>query len=53
MFRRRLFWGLFALGLLVFFFFFYGQYLVVWITQPARRPRPCRFAGIPVHASTT
>ncbi|MDB5307561.1 MAG: family transporter protein [Gemmataceae bacterium] len=32
MFRRRLYWGLFALTLLVFFFFFYGQYLVVWIT---------------------
>lgn len=32
MFRRRLYWGLFALSLLVFFFFFYGQYLVVWIT---------------------
>src|SRR5437868_1625254 len=31
-FRRRLYWGLFALSLLVFFFFFYGQYLVVWIT---------------------
>ena len=36
LFRRRLMWGLFALGLLVFFFFFYAQYLVVWITQPAR-----------------
>ena len=32
MFRRRLYWGLFALSMLVFFFFFYGQYLVVWIT---------------------
>ena len=32
MFRRRLYWGLFALSLMVFFFFFYGQYLVVWIT---------------------
>ena len=30
--RRRLFWGLFALGVLVFFFFFYGQYLIVWLT---------------------
>jgi ABC-2 type transport system permease protein len=29
--RRRLYWGLFALVLLVFFFFFYGQYLVAWI----------------------
>ena len=32
LFRRRLYWGLFALSMLVFFFFFYGQYLVVWIT---------------------
>jgi len=32
MLRRRLFWGLFALGMLVFFFFFYGQYLIVWLT---------------------
>ena len=32
MFRRRLYWGLFGLSMLVFFFFFYGQYLVVWIT---------------------
>lgn len=32
LFRRRLFWGLFALSMLVFFFFFYGQYLVIWIT---------------------
>lgn len=33
MIRRWMFWGLFALGVLVFFFFFYGQYLVVWIQQ--------------------
>ena len=32
MFRRRLYWGLFALSLMIFFFFFYGQYIVVWIT---------------------
>jgi ABC-type transport system involved in multi-copper enzyme maturation permease subunit len=29
--RRRLYWGLFALVLLGFFFFFYGQYLLAWI----------------------
>ena len=29
--RRRLYWGLFALVLLVFFFFFYGQYLLAWL----------------------
>ena len=32
-FRRRLYWGLFALGAMVFFFYFYGQYLIVWLTQ--------------------
>jgi ABC-2 type transport system permease protein len=32
MLRRWLCWGLFALSMMVFFFFFYGQYLVVWIT---------------------
>lgn len=31
--RRKLFWGLYALALMIFFFFFYGQYLVVWIQQ--------------------
>lgn len=32
LYRRWLFWGLAALGLMVFFFFFYGQYLIVWLT---------------------
>lgn len=31
MFRRKLFWALYGLAALIFFFFFYGQYLVVWI----------------------
>jgi ABC-type transport system involved in multi-copper enzyme maturation permease subunit len=47
MMRRRLLWGLFALGLLVFFFFFYAQYLVVWITNQLAT-QTVRFAGIPV-----
>jgi ABC-2 type transport system permease protein len=47
MMRRRLLWGLFALGLLVFFFFFYAQYLVVWITNQLTT-ETVRFAGIPV-----
>src|SRR3954468_4430825 len=47
--RRRLLWGLFALGLLVFFFFFYAQYLVVWITKQLAT-ETVRFAGIPVSA---
>ena len=50
MLRRRLLWGLFALGLLVFFFFFYAQYLVVWITNQLST-ETVRFAGIPVTVS--
>jgi ABC-type transport system involved in multi-copper enzyme maturation permease subunit len=49
LFRRRLFWGLVGLGLLVFFFFFYAQYLVVWITNQLAT-ETVRFAGIPVSA---
>jgi ABC-type transport system involved in multi-copper enzyme maturation permease subunit len=29
--RRRLFWGLYALGAVVFLMFFFGQYLLVWM----------------------
>lgn len=47
LFRRKLFWGLFGLALLVFFFFFYGQYLVVWITTQSTN-ETVRFGGIPV-----
>jgi len=47
MLRRKLLWGLFGLGLLVFFFFFYAQYLVVWITNQMAT-ETVRFAGIPV-----
>jgi ABC-type transport system involved in multi-copper enzyme maturation permease subunit len=47
--RRRLFWGLFALGLLVFLFFFYAQYLVVWLNAQLTT-ETVRFAGIPVAA---
>jgi ABC-type transport system involved in multi-copper enzyme maturation permease subunit len=28
--RRKLFWGLYTLGLLIFFMFFFGQYLLAW-----------------------
>src|SRR5208282_46995 len=36
MFRRKLFWALYALGLLMFFMFFFGQYLLAWAeTQTA------------------
>src|SRR5262249_25216205 len=47
---RRLMWGLFGLALLVFFFFFYAQYLVVWITNQLAT-ETVRFAGIPVSAN--
>jgi hypothetical protein len=30
MFRRKLFWGLYALGMMVFLLFFFGQYLVAF-----------------------
>jgi ABC-type transport system involved in multi-copper enzyme maturation permease subunit len=30
MLRRKMFWGMYALGVLVFLFFFFGQYLIVW-----------------------
>ena len=33
MFRRRLFWALYALSIVIFLFFFYGQYLQVWLEQ--------------------
>jgi ABC-2 type transport system permease protein len=29
-FRRKLFWALYVLGLLIFFMFFFGQYLLAW-----------------------
>jgi ABC-2 type transport system permease protein len=45
--RRKLFWGLYALAALVFFFFFYGQYLVVWI-QLQTAQQTVQFGGIPV-----
>jgi ABC-type transport system involved in multi-copper enzyme maturation permease subunit len=35
MFRRKLFWFLYALAGMVFFFFFYAQYLVVWLQLQA------------------
>jgi len=37
-FRRKLFWGLYGLGLLIFFMFFFGQYLLAWAeTQAAEQ----------------
>ncbi len=37
--RRKLFWGMYALCVMIFLFFFYGQYLQVWIgTQFSDKP---------------
>ncbi|HEY1189950.1 MAG TPA: ABC transporter permease subunit [Gemmata sp.] len=47
--RRRLMWGLFALALLVFFGFFYGQYLMVLITSRLDT-ESVRFGGVQVNA---
>ena len=47
MFRRKLFWALYALAAMIFFFFFYGQYLVVWIQiQTANQTVP--LLGVPI-----
>lgn len=45
--RRKIFWGLYALALMIFFFFFYGQYLVVWIQQQTAQ-QTIPFAGLNV-----
>lgn len=45
--RRKIFWGLYALALMVFFFFFYGQYLVVWIQEQTAQ-QTVQFGGVPV-----
>lgn len=47
--RRKLFWALYALAALVFFFFFYGQYMVVWIKLQTE-DKTVTFAGLPVKA---
>jgi ABC-type transport system involved in multi-copper enzyme maturation permease subunit len=49
MLRRKLFWALYALAALVFFFFFYGQYMVVWIKLQTAE-QTVTFAGLPVKA---
>lgn len=48
MLRRPLFWGLFALGLLVFLFFFYAQYLAVWIPNQLASSETIRFGAVPI-----
>jgi len=45
--RRRIFWVLYSLALMIFLFFFYGQYLVVWI-QMQTSNQTVMFGGLPV-----
>jgi ABC-2 type transport system permease protein len=47
LFRRKIFWALYALALMIFFFFFYGQYLVVWI-QLQTANQTVTFGAMPV-----
>ena len=48
--RRKLFWALYSLALMVFFFYFYMQYLVVWVQQQAS-DKTAMVAGVPVRIS--
>ena len=34
-FRRRLFWALYALSMMIFLLFFFGQYLLAWAQSQA------------------
>ena len=45
--RRRMFWALYGFALMIFLFFFYGQYLVVWITLQTEN-QTAQFAGVSV-----
>ena len=38
LFRRRLFWAVYGLGLLIFFLYFFGQYLLAWAESQADDP---------------
>jgi ABC-type transport system involved in multi-copper enzyme maturation permease subunit len=38
LFRRRLFWAVYGLGLLIFLLFFFGQYLLAWAESQAGDP---------------
>jgi ABC-type transport system involved in multi-copper enzyme maturation permease subunit len=48
--RRKLFWAVYSLAALVFFFYFYMQYLVVWVQQQAA-DKTAMVAGVPVRIS--
>lgn len=47
MLRKKAFWALFALAGMIFFFFFYGQYLIVWVGLQAGQ-QSMSLGGIPV-----
>lgn len=54
MFRRKLFWVLYGFSALVFFFFFYGQYLQVFVqTQFAVSDGPIRLGSGPLAPKLT
>ncbi|MSR30131.1 MAG: hypothetical protein EXR99_01375 [Gemmataceae bacterium] len=38
LFRRKVFWLIYALGLLVFFLYFFGQYLFFWVADQQAEP---------------
>ena len=37
--RRRLFWGLYALSMMIFLMYFFGQYLLAWFQTQAGESR--------------
>lgn len=52
MLRRRLFWGLYACSLLIFFVFFYGQYLQVFV-YTSLGSDPIRLGSGPISPTIT
>ena len=53
MFRRKLFWVLYAACLFIFMFFFFGQYIASWLqTQSTSEPVPL-FSGTNVKVNTS
>lgn len=48
--RRKLFWALYALAAMIFFFFFYGQYLVIWIRLQTEN-QTVQMLGLPIRVA--
>lgn len=46
--RRRLYWGLYGLSLIVFLFFFYAQYLAVWLPGQLASSGTLRVGMVPI-----